>query len=143
MSVSKQILHQGSVHPGHTGVMDSESVGQQVLQLQVLHLKWKRGDGRRPGVKSTIQVLTHMFRSYRHQFLLFILISNYIYTKTVNKFNLIIFLTLLNTDGKSLEKKLRLICISLRENVYLYFLFIAFSTNFCNIFQVNKFDWLI
>ncbi|KAF3851095.1 hypothetical protein F7725_012867 [Dissostichus mawsoni] len=36
VSVSKQILHQRTVHSGHTSVMDGEAVRQQILQFQVL-----------------------------------------------------------------------------------------------------------
>jgi hypothetical protein len=33
MPVRKEIFNQCSVHSGHSSVMDSESVGQQILQL--------------------------------------------------------------------------------------------------------------
>ena len=41
MSVGREILHQGPVHPGHPSVMNCEPIGQhrqQVLQLEVLDL---------------------------------------------------------------------------------------------------------
>jgi hypothetical protein len=36
VAISKEIFHQGTVHSGHTSMMDGETVGQQVLQLKVL-----------------------------------------------------------------------------------------------------------
>lgn len=39
MLVSKEILHERSVHSRHSCVMDSEAVGQEILQVEVLHLK--------------------------------------------------------------------------------------------------------
>ena len=38
VSVGKKILDQGPIHPGHTSMMDSESVRQQITQLAIFHL---------------------------------------------------------------------------------------------------------
>ena len=41
MSICKQIFDQGSVNTRHTGVVNSKPVGEEVLELQVLHLNVK------------------------------------------------------------------------------------------------------
>lgn len=39
VSISKQILHQCTVHSGHTSVVDCKAIRQQILQLEVLDKK--------------------------------------------------------------------------------------------------------
>ena len=72
-------------------------------------------------------------------FYFFILISNYIFTKTVNKFNLILFLSLLMVN----HLKTTSVDLYFPPGKCLFVIFVyCFFSNFCNIFLVNKFDWL-
>lgn len=42
VAVSKQILYKCSVHSGHSSMVNSKTVRQQILQLQVLSTKKKK-----------------------------------------------------------------------------------------------------
>ena len=63
---------------------------------------------------------------------------NYIFTKTVNKFNLIIFLVLLM--GNLLKTTSVNLYFPPGKCLIVLFASSFFFSNFCNIFLVNKFD---
>ena len=63
MSVSEKIFDEGSIDATHAGVVDGESVREQVAELRVLHLQQ---EGRLP--KKSLWVETEYFDVSQHAY---------------------------------------------------------------------------